>query len=98
MIVTIIPLILLSHVLTINEIFIYNIIEMIAIAWTLILVIIVIKETHNYTPKQLFANILLTIFTVLMIVLIGFLIYLLSAQLIDYIGGLIREVVLRVNS
>ncbi|HHT55328.1 MAG TPA: hypothetical protein GX012_02070 [Acholeplasma sp.] len=95
---SIIPTILLSHVLTLNEIFIFNIIEIIAWSWTIILVIVVIKEVHNYTFKELIVNLLLTVFTILMIILIAFLIYLLSYQLIDYIGGLIKEVVLRASS
>ncbi|VEU81216.1 YIP1 family protein [Haploplasma axanthum] len=94
--ISIVPLILLSHVLTINEIFIYSVAKTIAWAWAGILVIIVIKEVHNYTVKELIVNLLLTIFTMLMIILIGFLVYLLSVQLFDYFGGLIREVILRV--
>lgn len=95
---SIVPTILLSHVLTLNEIFIFNIIEIIAWSWTIILVIVVIKEVHNYTFKELIVNLLLTIFTILMIILIVFLIYLLTYQLIDYIGGLIKEVILRASN
>lgn len=93
---TFIPLILLSHALTLNEIFIYNTINVLAWSYSIILLIVVIKEVHNYTVKELIVNILLTIFTVLMIVLITFLIYLLTYQLFDYVAGLFKEVILRV--
>lgn len=95
-IISIVPLILLSHVLTINEIFIFNAFNFIAWAYSIILVIVVIKEVHNYTVKELILNLLLTIFTMLMVILIGFLIYLLTYQLFDYIRGIIKEVILRV--
>lgn len=96
LILSIIPLMVLSHVLTINELFIYTAIKSAAWVWTIVLMILVIKEVHNYTFKQLVVNLLLTVFTMLMIVLIGFLIYVLSTQLFDYIGGIIKEVILRV--
>ncbi|MDY0276676.1 MAG: YIP1 family protein [Acholeplasma sp.] len=90
-----IPLVLLSHVLTINESFIYQMLVLVMRFWTIILIVIVVKEVHNYSIKELIINIVLTIFTMLMIILMAFLIYILSVQMIDYFEGLIREVIIR---
>lgn len=95
---SIIPAILFSHVLTLNELFIYQVFKNVAWGWSIILIVIMIKEVHNYTFKELIINLLLTIFTMLMIILIAFLIYILSLQLLDYVSGLIREVIIRVQS
>ncbi len=90
-----IPLMLLSHVLTLNEIFIYQAILTITWGYTFILMITMIKEIHNYNFKKLIVNLLLTFFTMLMILLVLFLVYLLSMQLFDYIESIIKEVTLR---
>jgi tetratricopeptide (TPR) repeat protein len=95
-ILMIVPLVVLSHLLTYNEIFIYDVLNLVAWSYTFILMIIMTKEIHNYSFKQLIVNLLLTIFAMLMIILVMFLIYLLSLQLYDYVESLIREVVLRV--
>jgi uncharacterized membrane protein len=54
-----------------------------------------IKEVHNYDVKALLKNIFLTFFTMVMLVLIGFLMYVLTAQLWNYVESIIQEVILR---
>lgn len=85
-------IILISHGLTLNELFIYKAINSISIFWTLLNIVIMIKEIHNYTIPQLIGNILLTIFTMIIIVVIMALIFLLANQLFEYISGIIKEV------
>jgi len=89
------PIIILSHGLTLHEIFIFQSILSLRDIWCVILVIVMIKEIHNYTVWELIKNILLTAFTMLMIVLVLFLIYLLVNQMYGYIAGIIKEVILR---
>jgi hypothetical protein len=84
---------LMSHGLTLNEMFIYKAANYITYGWVLINLIIMIKEVHNYTIPQLIGNILLTIFTMIIIVVIVALIIILGNQLYDYISGIIREVI-----
>jgi len=74
---------------------VYQIIDIVRYAWSAILIVLMIKEIHNYTIGQLIKNIFLTIFTLLMIVLVGFLLYVLTAQVFNFIEGIIREVILR---
>jgi hypothetical protein len=86
---------IVSNALTYNEIVVYQIIDIVRYAWSAILIVLMIKEIHNYTIGQLIKNIFLTIFTLLMIVLVGFLLYVLTAQVFNFIEGIIREVILR---
>ncbi|MDD4090129.1 MAG: YIP1 family protein, partial [Acholeplasmataceae bacterium] len=85
-------LVLLTHGLTYNESFIYSSLQSITIAWSLILVIVMLKEVHNYTIKELIINILLTLFAMVMIVVILALLYLLTNQLYEYVMGILKEV------
>ena len=86
-------IILLSHGLTYNEIFIYNAAVYIMYIWTAINLIIMIKEIHNYTLKELIVNILLTFFMMIIIVVVLVLIYLLANQLYEYVISIIKEVI-----
>lgn len=90
-----IPLMLLSHVLTFNEVFIYDSLLSIVEIWSLLLIVIMVKQMHNYKIIELIKNLLLTIFTMIMIVLVGFLIYLLANQMWNFFESIIREVIIR---
>lgn len=90
-----IPIVLLSHIMTQNEVFIYQAMLSIRNYWSLLLIVIMIKEIHGYSLGELIKNMLLTIFTMIMIALILFLVYILINQMLDYVLGIIKEVVLR---
>lgn len=94
-IVLTIPIIILSNVLTLNEIFIFQAILAFRDGWTLILLVLMVMEIHNYEFKELIKNLLLTIFTMAIIVAILLLIYLLVNQMYEYIVGIIKEVINR---
>jgi hypothetical protein len=85
----------LSHVLTYNEIIIYQILDFLRWGWSGLLIVLMIKEIHNFDMKALFKNILLTIFVMMMIVLVLFLLYVLGSQLVNFVEGIIREALLR---
>ncbi|HLT00461.1 MAG TPA: YIP1 family protein [Acholeplasma sp.] len=87
-----IPIILLSNSLTLNEIFIYQSVMFLRDAWTVILILLMVLEIHNYSVKGLIKNMLLTIFTMAIMVAILVLIYLLVVQMWDYITSVIKEV------
>jgi hypothetical protein len=53
------------------------------------------KEVHNFDIRALIKNILLTLFVMMMIVLVLFLLYVLGSQLVNFIEGIIREALLR---
>ena len=88
--------IILSNVLTLNETILLQIFSFFMISYTFILVFVSVKEIHNYEIMETFKNIILTIFTMLIICLIGFIIYVFGSQLLDFILSWLKEVIFRV--
>jgi tetratricopeptide (TPR) repeat protein len=89
------PLALLSNVLSLNEIFVYSLTQNIVWAWTGLMLVIMVKEIHNYTPGETVRNVLLTLFTMGLFVLTGYILYVLFGQLFDFISAIVQEVGLR---
>jgi len=89
------PLCVITNFLTYNESFIYSIGITVLYLWSILNLLIMIKFIHNYTVKELIANILLTIFTMVILIFIYLIVYILFMQLIDFINGIIKEVVIR---
>lgn len=65
------------------------------IGWLLVLAILAIKEVNNYTAGETFKIICLTIFTILIMALLIFVIYVLWAQVFEFISAVFGEVVYR---
>ena len=86
---------IMSNGLSYNEIIVYQLLDGLRYAWSGVLIVLMIKEVHNYDVKSLVNNIFLTLFTMVMIVFIGFLMYVLTSQLWSYIESIIAEVLLR---
>lgn len=87
----------LSHVLTDNEQFLITLVQVVTIGWLVVLVILAIKEVNNYTGKETFKVICLTIFTILILALLIFIIYVLWAQVFEFISSIFGEVVYRLG-
>lgn len=87
----------LSHVLTWNEQFIITLIQVVMFAWILIIGILGIKEVNNYTGKETAKIIALTLFTILIVSLLIFIIYVLWAQVFEFISAIYGEVVYRLE-
>ncbi len=85
----------LSHVLTTNEQFLITLAQVVMIGWLAVLVILAIKEVNNYTAGETFKIICLTIFTILIMALLIFVIYVLWAQVFEFISAVFGEVVYR---
>jgi hypothetical protein len=90
-----IPITILTYVFTLNESFVISFLNFFMIAYSVILSIFMIKETHDYTTSNLVKNVILTIFTGLIIILVVFIIYLLTNQMIDFFETIIKEVLKR---
>ena len=86
---------IMSNGLTYNELIVYQLLDGLRFVWSGALIVLMIKEVHNYDVKALLKNIFLTFFTMVMLVLIGFLMYVLTAQLWNYVESIIQEVILR---
>lgn len=81
----------LSHVLTFNEAFLITMLNFIMIAGTIVLIVVMIREIQCYTYKETFVSILLTLFTMLVIVAAGVIIFALIKQVFDFIVGIFKE-------
>lgn len=91
-------LILVSHVLTFKEYFIYDFSYFLIIGYAMVLLFLSIKETHCYTAKKTISNILLTIAFMIIAILAIIILYILWKELFGFVFELIQEVNYRVFS
>jgi hypothetical protein len=89
------PIALISNVLTLNEIFIYSFSVQIMWFWAGMMLFIMVKEIHNYSFSETVRNILMTLFTMALFLLAGYILYVLFNQLFDFISAIVQEVGLR---
>jgi hypothetical protein len=89
--------ILISHVVTINEKFLVSFPQTIITAWIIILIILSIKEINNITLKGVAKVIVLTFFAALIATLLVFVLYILWSQVYDFIEAISGEVVYRLG-
>lgn len=88
---------ILSHVLTDNEQFLITLVQIVTFGWIAVLVVLAIKEVNNYTAGETFKIICLTIFTILILALLIFIVYVLWAQVFEFISAVFGEVVYRLG-
>jgi tetratricopeptide (TPR) repeat protein len=89
------PIAFISNVLTLNEIFIYSLAMDIVWFWTGLMMFIMVKEIHNYSFSETVRNVLVTLFTMGLFLLTGYILYVLFNQLFDFTSAIIQEVGLR---
>lgn len=90
------PVMIISNVLTLNEAFVFSFSLLIAKAWSAILLIVMVKEIHDYTFKETVKNILVSIFGMVLMVLVLFILVILFNQEMDFIKSIIQELRIRV--
>lgn len=86
----------LSQGLTYNETFLISLIQFISIFITVIYFFFMVKETHFYNVKETVASILISFFTMILILLGTFIVYILLNELFKLIVDLVMEVYYRV--
>lgn len=91
----VLPIALLTNVLSLNEAFLYSFSMNIVWAWTGLMLFIMVKEIHNYSFWETVRNVLITIFTMALFVLTGYILYVLFNQLFDFVSAIFQEVRLR---
>jgi hypothetical protein len=91
-------IIILSRVLTYNEIFLVTFANIIIWSWMVVLILITLKEINNFTVKETIKALALTAFAVLILSLLVCIIYVLFSQVIDFVVTVVREVVYRIGS
>ncbi|WP_274361939.1 YIP1 family protein [Paenibacillus thermotolerans] len=87
----VLPIALLSNVLTFNEKFVYDYSMMFIQGWSILLVCIMVKELHDYTFGQTVRNLFLTLFGIVMAALVIFLLVLLFNQEVDFVQTIVQE-------
>jgi len=90
-------IILLTYVLTYNESFLISFGSFFVISWTIIVLFIGVKETHDYHLKGTIGSILYSIVWILVIVLVFSIVYMLWDQIFETVYGIIQEVLYRVR-
>ena len=66
--------------------------------WIAVLLIIMIKELHNFTMGEVVKNIFVTLFTTIIAILAIFVVYVLFTQVYDFVSAIIGEVVYRLEN
>ena len=90
--------ILLSNVLTYNEVFLISFANIIVWTWVVILILLTLKEINNFTVGETAKALAITAFTVLILTLLVCIIYVLFSQVIDFVITVVREVVYRIKN
>ncbi len=89
------PIALLSNLLSANEVFLYTFSTNLMWAWTGLMLFLMVKEIHNYSFSETIRNILTTLFTMAVMLLTGYILYVLFLQLSDFVMTILREIRLR---
>lgn len=95
MIITFPLVTIISNGLTYNEAFIYSTLMFIGVALTVIYMIVMVKEIHFYDMRPTIANILISIFTGIMILAVLFIVYLLLNEVFTLFSDIVRELMNR---
>lgn len=88
---------ILSHIVTYNEQFFIQFAEFLMWVWIIVLVLVSLREINNYTVGETVKIVLLTAFTILIVCLLLFIIYVLWSQVFDFLSSIIGEVVYRIG-
>lgn len=88
-------IVLLSNVLTYNEVFLVNFSNFILYTWIVVLLFLTIKEINNYSVGETVKVILITFFCALIAILLLFILYVLISQVADFVQSIYGEVVYR---
>ena len=84
---------LLSHVFTGNEAVLLSMLNILIYGWIAVIGIVGLKEVNNFKMSETVKIIFLTVFTVLIMALLIFIIYVLWAQVFEFISAIFGEVV-----
>ncbi len=96
--VVLLPIVyLLSHVFTANEAVLLNMLNIVIYGWIVVIAFVGLKEVNNFKVNETVKVIFLTVFTVLILALLIFIIYVLWAQVFEFISAIAGEVVYRLG-
>lgn len=87
----------LSHVFTNNEVFLLTMLNLLIYGWIAVIAFLGLKEVNNFKMNETVKVIFLTVFTVLILALLLFIIYVLWAQVFEFVSAICGEVVYRLG-
>ena len=89
--------VLISHVVTLNESRILDLASIAIYIWCAILLVIFLKEVHMYLLREVFASLGITVFLMAVVVLAASLLGMFADQMVGFFVEVIKEVQLRVS-
>lgn len=87
------PLALVTNLLTLNEAFIYTFSMQALNVWSLVMLLIIISQVHNFTFGETVKNVLLTLFAMLLLAMLIFLVIILLREEIDFFLSIVQELI-----
>lgn len=88
----------ISHLFTLTELFVYQMLAALILGYTCIMIFISIKEAHVYNLRKTTANILLTLFFMVVAILAVIILFILWRELFSFLSEVFEEVRYRVFS
>ncbi|MGL4589284.1 MAG: YIP1 family protein [Mycoplasmatales bacterium] len=85
--------IILSYVLTYNEASLYYALMIMIGLWMSVILFYTLSEIHNFFTSRVFVNILLTIFTIIVLLTTAATIFYIITEIISFIKALVTEVI-----
>lgn len=89
---------LLSYILTLNESFVISMGMGLILLGCGVNLCLGIAETHNFMGREVWKNILLTLFFMIMAVVAVSIVYLLWVQIVEFLKALVKEVIYRARA
>lgn len=89
------PIALASNLLTLNEAFVYHFSRQLVWLWSGVMLVVMVKEIHNYTVAETARNLLATLLAMTALLVSGYILTALFGQLYDFVATVIQEVRLR---
>ncbi len=86
------PIALISNLLTLNEAFLFSFSSQVMLLWSGLMLVIMVKEVHNYSLSETTRNILTTLFTMAIFLLTAYILYVLFNQLYEFVQAVLQEI------
>ena len=86
------PIALISNLLTLNEAFLFSFSSQVMLLWSGLMLVIMVKEVHNYSLSETTRNILTTLFTMAIFLLTAYILYVLFSQLYEFVQAVLQEI------
>ena len=90
--------IIATYIFTLNEAIIIQLLWYVAIGWSAVLLVLSVKEVHNYNLKETVKIILLTLFFMIMAIIVCVIIFLIAQQTFIFLKDIINEVSYRAKT